>query len=122
MRNVASQLLVSVIALGLSTAALAGEGRRMRSPAELTAFGKELLDKGHPEAAIAFLEEATAVDPSHADAYLALGDAYALSGRVEKAIASYEKFLALSPADPRAADVVRYVQGAKPPARKPGKS
>jgi Tfp pilus assembly protein PilF len=114
------RLVLAFFALAFAFGSL-GEEKKTRTPEELVAFGRTMLDSGHPEAAIAFLEEAVSMNPSYADAYELLGDAYALSGRNDKAVEAYEKFLALAPHDPRATDVARFVAGHKPaPAGKSG--
>jgi cytochrome c-type biogenesis protein CcmH/NrfG len=121
-----SRFLIVAFALSslFSLNTFAEEKKPARSAQELAAFGKNMLEAGHPEAAIAFLEEAVAMQPAFADAYELLGDAYAFSGRNDKAVRAYEKFLALAPLDPRAGDVSKFVQDHRPaPANKsPGKS
>jgi len=108
-----------LLALALSLAARtarADSPRKPKTAEEIAAFGKTMLDNGHPEAAIAFFEEAVAIKPSYTDAYEWLGDSYALCGRSAKAVEAYEKFLALAPHDPRARDVSKFVQDHRPAA------
>ena len=113
MRRLMTYAVVALAAVA-ATAFAEPEKKTTRSAEDLCAFGKSMVDAGHPEAAIAFLEEAVAMKPAFADAYELLGDAYALSGRNEKAVAAYEKFLALAPLDPRAGDVSKFVQEHRP--------
>ncbi len=119
---VASSVLVagSAFADPGKTQAPAKSSATKRSARELSEFAKTFLDRGHPEAAIGLLEEAVAQEPDYAEAYMLLGDAYALGGRNDKAVEAYEKFLALAPLDPRAKEVTGFVRANRP--SKPGKS
>jgi tetratricopeptide (TPR) repeat protein len=55
--------------------------------------GETLFMQNKPREALAFLENAVADDPSHAQAYLYLGIAYEQLGRTGEAIAAYRKIL-----------------------------
>ncbi len=123
MRTLTLSLSVVALSVFALTASAEPPKKVTRSAEELAAFGKTMLDGGHPEAAVAFLEEAVTMKPAFADAYESLGDAYALTNRNDKAVEAYEKFLALAPLDPRAADVSKFVQAHRPaPPAKTGKS
>jgi cytochrome c-type biogenesis protein CcmH/NrfG len=97
-------MMASLVALGARA-----EERRVarRSPEELLTFAKSILKSGHPQAALAFLEDVVASNPGWADPYETLGDAYSLCGRSSAAVQAYEKFLTLAPKDPRAEVISR---------------
>jgi tetratricopeptide (TPR) repeat protein len=108
-----SHLLISVVFGFMSASAVAGESAKSdgRSASELYAFSKTLLSGGHPEAALPFLEAVISIQPANADAYELLGDAFVMSGRDDKAVETYEKFLAVAPPlDPRAAELNRFIE------------
>jgi Flp pilus assembly protein TadD len=105
-------LVVSVATAG--SVALAQPAPAHPTPQKLLAFGRSMLNAGHPQAALAFLEEAVTISPSLADGYELLGDAWTTVGRFDKAVVAYEKFLALAPADPRAKLITRAVADLKP--------
>src|SRR5207302_11075856 len=53
---------------------------------QLTNTGKNYYDKGQPDKAVAALEQALALQPSHPDAHLNLACAYLLANQPEKAL------------------------------------
>ena len=90
--------------------------RNALSADELLVFARTMLERGHPEAAIPFLEEVTALQPGRPKAYELLGDAYASADRADRAIDNYEKFLALAPPDSdETAAIQRYIAAVRKP-------
>ena len=78
---------------------------------ELSALGSELLRQGRPGAAIAVLQLNTADHPGSSDAFDSLGEAYMEAGRREDAIRSYERALALDPANENARRMLEKLRG-----------
>ncbi|MGH8185056.1 MAG: XrtA/PEP-CTERM system TPR-repeat protein PrsT, partial [Steroidobacteraceae bacterium] len=72
-------------------------------PARSTYRGRALLDVRQPEQALEAFQAAIAADASYRQARLGLADAYAALGRIDEALAEFDKILQ---ADPQAADVL----------------
>lgn len=94
---------------------------------ELDALGHELLRQGRPGAAIVVLQLNTADHPGSSRAFDRLGQAYLEAGRREDAARSYERALALDPANEDARRMLERLRGgaasrpaAAPPARSGG--
>ena len=100
-----------VLALSAAPAAAWAEDPKPRHPTarDLVAFAREMVDRGHPDAALAFIEDAIAMEPGNADTYELLGDTYVRVGLYEKAIKAYEKLLTLAPHCSRAVEVTRWL-------------
>jgi Flp pilus assembly protein TadD len=73
-------------------------------------LGRVLYDASQPGAALEALKRAVQLDPANAEAWMALGDVYLLDDRTREARAAYERYLALQPDGPRAADVRAVLQ------------
>ncbi|CAN5795310.1 hypothetical protein BH24GEM1_BH24GEM1_03360 [soil metagenome] len=86
---------------------------------ELNALGYELLRQGRHGHAIVVLQLNTADHPGSSNAFDSLGEAYLESGRREEAIRSYERALALDPANENAVRMLEKLRGA-PEARPAG--
>lgn len=78
---------------------------------ELDALGYELLREGRHGAAIAVLQLNSADHPGSANAFEGLGDAYREAGRREEAVRSYERALALDPANENARRMLERLRG-----------
>jgi tetratricopeptide (TPR) repeat protein len=81
---------------------------------ELDALGYELLRQGRREAAIAVLQLNTADHPGSSKAFDSLGEALMEAGRREDAARSYERALALDPANERAREMLEKLRGGTP--------
>ena len=90
---------------------------------ELNALGYELLRERHHGPAIAVLRLNTAEHPRSSNAFDSLGEAYMEAGRRGEAIRSYQRALALDPANENARQMLDKLRGARatpaggPPAR-----
>ena len=90
---------------------------------ELNALGYELLRQGRHQAAIAVLQLNSADHPGSSNAFDSLGEAYMEAGRREEAVRSYERALALDPANENARQMLQKLRGSAatpagaPPAR-----
>ena len=90
---------------------------------ELNALGYELLRQGRHQAAIAVLQLNSADHPGSSNAFDSLGEAYMEAGRREEAVRSYERALALDPANENARQMLEKLRGSAatpagaPPAR-----
>ncbi len=71
-----------------------------KDPVGHFALGRVDMMLGHHDESIAELETALALNPNFAHAYLGLGFALALSGRLEEAAENLDKAMRLSPRDP----------------------
>ena len=81
---------------------------------ELNALGYELLGEGRYGAAIAVLQLNTADHPGSSNAFGSLGEAYRRAGQREEAIRSYERALALDPANANARRMLEELRGGGP--------
>ncbi|HEY9507657.1 MAG TPA: hypothetical protein VIQ27_16970 [Gemmatimonadales bacterium] len=82
---------------------------------ELDALGYELLRQGRQGAAIAVLQLNTADHPGSANAFESLGEAYMEAGRREAAVRSYQRALALDPANENARGMLEKLRGGAAP-------
>jgi adenylate cyclase len=74
-----------------------------------------LASSGYPEEAVALIEKAVAVNPNYPAVYLGvLGNAYRLSGRIEKAIDSFEAYGARHPSFGLTDLVIAYQENRQP--------
>jgi Tetratricopeptide repeat len=78
---------------------------------ELNALGSELLRQGRHGPAIVVLQLNTADHPGSSDAFDSLGEAYLAAGRREEAIQSYERAVALDPANESAVLALEKLRG-----------
>jgi Tetratricopeptide repeat len=78
---------------------------------ELDALGYELLRQGRPGAAIAVLQLNSADHPGSSKAFDSLGEAYMAAGRREEAVRSYQRALALDPANEHARQMLEKLGG-----------
>ena len=93
----------------------------------LTNTGKNYYDRGEAQKAVAVLEQALALNPSHGDAHLNLASAYLLANQPDKALAQAQETLKQDPNSAAALylagcaslrlgqseSAVKYLQGAK---------
>lgn len=77
----------------------ADPGSPVLNEPDLNALGYQLLGEGENESALIVLRFVTVVRPSSSNAFDSLGEAYAIRSETTKAIAAYEKSLALLDAD-----------------------
>src|SRR5204863_4165777 len=91
-RLVPSFLLVSLLLL-LASCKQAAKDEFTR----LTNTGKNYYDRGEAQKAVAVLEQALTLNPSHPDAHLNLASAYLLSNQPEKALAQAQETLKQDP-------------------------
>ena len=91
---------------------------------ELNALGYELLRQGRHGFAVVVLQLNTADHPGSSNAFDSLGEAYMEAGRREEAIRSYQRAVALDPANENALQKLQKLRGAPgatpagaPPAR-----
>ena len=80
---------------------------------ELNDWGYRLLAFGKPRSALAVLKLTADLNPTSANAFDSLGEAYAVNGARASAIAAYDKSLALDPANKNAAQWLEKLK--KPP-------
>lgn len=73
-----------------------------------------LLGKKNVKEAIAVFERNAADFPSSFNAHDSLGEAYAVDGQRERAVASYERSIALNPANAKGAEALRKLKSEKP--------
>jgi hypothetical protein len=78
---------------------------------ELNALGYELLRQGRHGHAIVVLQLNTADHPGSSNAFDSLGEAYMEAGRREEAIRSYERAVALDPANENAVQALEKLRG-----------
>ena len=78
---------------------------------ELNALGYELLRQGRHGHAIVVLQLNTADHPGSSNAFDSLGEAYMEAGRREEAIQSYERAVALDPANENAVQALEKLRG-----------
>ena len=78
---------------------------------ELNALGYELLRQGRNMAAIAVLQLNSADHPGSSNAFDSLGEAYMQAGRHDEAVRSYERALALDPANENARQMLEKLRG-----------
>jgi Tetratricopeptide repeat len=78
---------------------------------ELNALGYELLRQGRHVAAIAVLQLNSADHPGSSNAFDSLGEAYMQAGRHHEAVRSYERALALDPANENARQMLEKLRG-----------
>ena len=81
---------------------------------ELNALGYELLRQGRHMAAIAVLQLNSADHPGSSNAFDSLGEAYMQAGRHDEAVRSYERALALDPANENARQMLEKLRGGAP--------
>ena len=81
---------------------------------ELNALGYELLRQGRHVAAIAVLQLNSADHPGSSNAFDSLGEAYMQAGRHDEAVRSYERALALDPANENARQMLEKLRGGAP--------
>ncbi|MGH7581468.1 MAG: tetratricopeptide repeat protein [Gemmatimonadales bacterium] len=92
---------------------------------ELNVLGYELLRQGRQGQAIVVLQLNTADHPGSSNAFDSLGEAYMTAGRREEAIQSYERAVALDPANENAVRMLEKLRGgtpATPAGATPGRS
>jgi Tetratricopeptide repeat/Peptidase family S41 len=81
---------------------------------ELNALGYELLRQGRHGQAIVVLQLNTADHPGSSNAFDSLGEAYMVAGRREEALRSYERAVALDPANENAVQMLEKLRGGTP--------
>jgi protein O-GlcNAc transferase len=81
-----------------------------QEPTALINFGVDLKILGHTDAAIATLRQAVERTPKSAFAWRSLGTTYEAAKREGEAAAAYRQALAIDPADPAAASLLRLLQ------------
>jgi CubicO group peptidase (beta-lactamase class C family) len=82
---------------------------------QINRIGYWLLARKKLQEAIAVLEMNVADFPSSWNAYDSLGEAFAADGQRQRAIESYEKSIALNPANASGAEILRKLSGERPP-------
>src|SRR2546422_14051 len=88
-----SSLLLISLALSLASCKQAAKDEFTR----LTNTGKNYYDRGEAQKAVAVLEQALALNPSHPDAHLNLASAYLLANQPDKALAHAQETLKQDP-------------------------
>jgi len=81
---------------------------------ELNALGYELLRQGRQGQAIVVLQLNTADHPGSSNAFDSLGEAYLAAGQREEALRSYERAVALDPANENAVQMLEKLRGGIP--------
>jgi hypothetical protein len=92
---------------------------------ELNALGYELLRQGRHGHAIAVMRLNAADHPGSSNAFDSLGEAYLEAGRREEAVRSYERAVALDPANENSIQALEKLRGSRratPPGATPARS
>jgi len=122
-RQHANVVLVQAFTAGADSGAAAYRnykeryGKEMINEGFLNRVGYDLLELDRKEAAIAAFEFNVAENPTSANAYDSMGEAYRKTGNRKKAIAAYRKSLELDPANENAVKMLTELK-AKPKSSK----
>jgi Flp pilus assembly protein TadD len=87
--------------------AAASINRYVGATAALNSLGYRLLNDGRVEDALRVFRLNVRVHPQYANGWDSLGEGYERAGRVEEAIAAFERVLQLEPHNPRARELLQ---------------
>lgn len=79
-------------------------------PHNIMLIGRRLVNRGDLDNGIEFIQIGLAEAPENLDGHLALGEAYALKGNREQAIAHYKKAQEISPEAPAVMEMLRHLE------------
>jgi rhomboid protease GluP len=103
---------ITILLVSLAMAAAGAQLVRTKAQASKLAMADTALNAHEYETAISILEDATASRPNDAEAQSMLGDAYAGSRQLDKAVAAYRRALLLEPNLPGVREKLQELQNA----------